>query len=266
MKGRLFLAVLFVLLLGFFSQAMAYKLSSVSLQYRVYENGNKFNRLHSEVQDDLGNPVSDLSSFQDVQLYKYDSLNKKWSQIKLSNKKSLIHVGKTGWYDVVNGQWMYPAFFYTHFVAQANFTTTLVNNGKYRIVVTYDNQRISSDFTYTKRLTLPFISEASFKTTITAAGDLIVRWTAPTALFNLTKNNPTLSTSSRAALWAYNGDTYVGYWQVKIGTHMEEAFFSKAFLDDLKSIGADNYTIVVSTRTNDHNNRSHSNERVFVLP
>jgi hypothetical protein len=260
MKRSLLLAVLLVLVFGFFSQAMAYKLGSVSLQHRVYEDGRNFNRLYVEVQDDAGNFVSNPGLFKNVQLY-----NPSGIQIALTTKKAAIEEGLTGWYDIGVGQWQYPSSFYSPLTVSADFTTKLVP-GTYRIVVTYDAHTITSYFNFTKLVALPIIKEASIKTTATAAGDLIVRWTAPTTLFTLTQKNPALSTTTRAGIWAYSGGNYLGYCQMKVGTHMQEAFFSKAFLDALRSMGGDNYTIVVTTRTNDNNNRSYSKEHVLVLP
>lgn len=260
MKRRLFLAILLVSVFGLFSEAMAYKLGGVFLQHRVYEDGQKFNRLYAEVQDDAGNPVSNPNLFQKVLLYGPNG-----SPIPLTKKNSAIEIGMTGWYDINNGQWGYPTSFYSACAVRANFATKLVP-GKYRIVVKYNNKTLTSYFTFTKLVALPIIKEESINATATAAGDLIIRWTAPNTLFALTKKNPALSTTTRASIDAFSGDNWLGYCQIKVGTHMEEAFFSKAFLDVLKSMGGDNYKIIVTIRTNDNNNRTYSNYMPVVLP
>ena len=176
----------------------AYRLSSMNISHRVYEDGRKFDRLWIYLKDELG---------------RYAEADLLTSAVLKYNDNNTVEITKDymspddywwGYYDATAGQWRYDGVFYE----QTGYIYTITGpllQGKYSLEVTYDGvtSKISS-YQYNGPVTFPPLkAKAITSKSFDKYGNFICNWSISNEIYAFTFNNPQLSIDSRAVIDVY---------------------------------------------------------------
>jgi hypothetical protein len=238
----------------------AYRLSSMNISHRVYEDGRKFDRLWIYLKDEAGHYAeADLLT---SAVLKYNDNN----TVEITRDSMSPDDYWWGYYDAGAGQWRYDGVLYE----QTGYVYTITGpllQGKYSLEVIYDGvtSKISS-YQYNGPVELPYLqANAIISKTFDKYGNFICNWNISNAIYAFTFKNPQLSIDSRAVIDVYHGKTWAESLTVKIPCHMGRLFVPAKIIKLLKARGG-NYKLSLQLRTSDSNNRYSSKQVPLSLP
>lgn len=220
------------------------------IQYRHNEDGSEYNRLYFEIQDDAGDWISDGNVVTDVKLFDPNDAMVNIVEVGFGGLIDFI----AGRFNLTSGQWEFDAsypisgFYY-------NFSEPLIS-GQYRLeVTTTEGQLPDKLYTFNQQVDdFPFFSSRTFEIYHDTAGNVYWSWDLPKDAIATAE---TYSTSIRAFVDVYNGETETALLWPTVPTHMNSLFIPNTVVQELVSKG-DKFKFIVSFRTNDNQNRSYS--------
>lgn len=254
--GALVLLTAVVIAPGFVSPAMAgYTVDSFSVQHRIYEDGQDFNRVMFVIKDGSGNYVK-------KNLLKSATIKDPEGQVVTVSPSDLKFWTYSEWdgsYDGDNGVFFYGSAYTTSYYS-GKLPGKLIA-GTYLLSAKYATSTCRKDFIFNSEVGLPIIPISSFTYSVDGSGNLTAAWDVP---MELCKKQPALQTSVRGWVDVYQDDTWKGELYVRIPTHMGRLFVPGFILDQVKKKG-NKYRFGIHLRTNDNNNRAYSNSTSISL-
>jgi hypothetical protein len=224
-----------------------YHISSLSVQNRVYENGNHLNRLAIEVVDANNQyaPTDVLGSFE------LTDPNGKIMTVDMPLRFNTSYETDCS-YDANSGKWIYkPFYFYSAYATE--FSDQLIK-GTYNLKFTdKDGETSNKSYVFNQIVDLPVIHSSSYNYYRDQDGNFIWHWQVPYI-------DPNLNTSARAWISIYGEQgKYLGEFYVRVPTQLGMLFIPNDIYEQILPIGK---TFKLGTRinTNDGNNRSYSTE------
>jgi len=246
---------LFVLIFIFVPAATAaYQLGGFSVQYRVYEDGRKFNRYYFEIYDEQGNyiPGGDVVNKSTVKIYDPNDNVVNISDVLWDPDYDFlagdfnIGNGCFGFWDP-NDAWVINDYY--------GVVLEPLIPGEYELELkTNDGQTHTATYTFMQKIELPYVKSRSFQIHPDAAGNLYFSWDIPKQLLQITQ---TTTLSYRTYLMAYTDDTFEALLYPNIPIHMNSVFIPSHIVQWIAGKG-NKFVFQVQVRTDGNNNRSYS--------
>jgi len=243
--------VVFILIVG---NAFAVEISWMYVQNRRYENGRTLNRLTFGLIDQAGR---NLTSNEGVSAIKLS--DPQGRLVKLSDSKFGVDEEIYGIYDPMRSQWHFNEEWQVDSWFSANFDEPLIP-GVYRLKVsTADGHAADYEFYFKGVVALPVITSHSFKLRPDPFGNLIWKWDIPDTLGYMLFN---LQTVVKASIDVYKGNKQVGYFFIKLPSHMGYLFIPRKIVQKLSTKG-DQFGLRVQLETRDSNTRTYSDTLII---
>jgi len=244
---------LFVLLISFIlaeTASAAYQVGNVYVQHREYEDGRSFNKAYFEILDQNGFSIPNVDVVNEAKLYDPNS-----NQVNIPEWTAEPDIDIfTGYYDMDNGRWIYNDSFMSNSYF-AIFMGDLIT-GTYRLEIRADDgQTYEKTITINGLVDLPQISSSSFQLHPDTYGNVFWTWEVPDKLCRFSQNYDTLL---KPYIAIYSNEQMVGWFQVKIPTHMGRIFIPAGKVQEVMNSG-DKFVFGIDLRTPDMNNRYFSN-------
>jgi len=246
-----------ILILFFFvfaGSGHATEVSWMYIQHRIYENGRSYNRLAFGLTDDNGR---DLTSDASVTAAKLSDPQGRF--IKLSDYKFSMDEEIYGIYDPMRSQWHFVEEWQIDRWFSADFFEPLIP-GSYRLKVsTADGHVAEYEFNFKGLVALPVITSHSFELYPDPFGNLIWKWEIPDSLGHMVFN---FQTVVKASIDIYKADKQVGYFFVKLPTHMGYLFIPQNIVQKIGAKG-DQFGLRVQLETRDNTTRTYSDTLII---
>lgn len=258
---KLGLTVLTLLVLIFIivpAATAAYQLGGFSVQYRVYEDGSKFNRYYFEIYDEQGNfiPGGDVVDKSTVKIY--DPNDKIVSISDVTWDPDFDFLG--GNFNIANGcygfwdpndAWVINGYY-------GKILEPLLI-GDYEIELkTNDGQTHTKTYTFAQKIELPYIKSRSFQIHPDSFGNIYFSWDIPEKLLQIAQ---TTTLTYRPYIAANKNDITKALLWPTIPIHMNSVFIPFDIVQWIAGKG-DSFIFAVQVRTdandNRNNNRSYS--------
>jgi hypothetical protein len=246
--------IAFCILIFTSSGALAFEISWMHVQHRVYGAGQDFNRLGFGLIDDRGNYVSDNKSITAVKLYDPNNKEVKISEVIFDSIEEIY-----GSYDAKNSQWFFSKTWQYDSWFHAKILEALIP-GIYLLKVTTTDGKVSErTFAFRQLIDLPILDSDSIQFQYDEHGNLIWTWKIPTELGQLTLSH---KTRARASIDIYKNDNNVGYFSIILPVHLGYVVIPSEIVQLMNQRG-DRFDVKIQMETRDKNNRTYS--RPFTI-
>lgn len=246
---------IFVIICVFFAtNAFAVEISWMYVQHRIYENGRTRNRLAFGLIDENN---QNLTSDENITAVNLSDPQGRF--VKLSDSKFSMDEETYGTYDPMRSQWHFNEEWQVDSWFRANFYEPLIP-GVYRLKVSTVNSQVAEyEFNFKGVVTLPVITSRSFELHPDPFGNVIWKWDIPDILGHMVFN---LQTVVKASIDIYKNDEQVGYFFIKLPTHMGYLFIPQKIVQKLSAKG-DQFGLRVQLETRDSNTRTYSDTLII---
>ncbi len=246
--------ILILIFLVFAGSAQAAEISWMYIQHRIYENGRSFNRLAFGLTDDNGRDQISDANFANVRLSDPRGFFVKLSDYKFSMDEEIY-----GTYDPMRSQWHFNEEWQVDSWFRANFDEPLIP-GVYRLKVSMPDGRTAEyEFNFKGVVALPVITSHSFELHSDPFGSLIWTWDIPDILNQMVLN---LQTVVKASIDIYKESKQVGYFFIKLPTHMGYLFIPRNIVQKISAKG-DQFGLRVQLETRNSNTRAYSDTLII---
>jgi len=246
--------ILVLIFLIFAGSAYATEVSWMYIQHRIYESGRDYNRLQFGLTDDKGR---DLTS--DANVAAVELSDPQGRFVNLSDYKFRMDEEIYGIYDPMRSQWSFNEEWQIDRWFSGNFFEPLIP-GSYRLKVsTADGHVAEYEFTFKGVVALPVITSHSFELYPDPFGNLIWKWDIPDSLGHMVFN---LQTVVKASIDIYKDNRQVGYFFIKLPTHMGYLFIPQNIVQKLSAKG-DQFGLRIQLETRDNSSRTYSDTLII---
>lgn len=244
MKKRIVFIFAFSLIFPCLANA-TYHLNSFTVNNRIFEDGNQFNRLTFEV-------VDNNSQYPSTDVMGSITLTDPNGQNLVVTVKYASYFAIQGIVNLNNGMTTYqPEFLYSYY--SNDFSYNLVT-GTYKLTFTDKDGEVSNkNFTFNGIVNPPLIPSNSYNYYFDKDGNFFWRWQQVPSLMD-----PNIY-SIKASIVVYDKlENFIGEVISSIPTNIEQMFVPKEIFNMVLSRGT--LKLQTQVRTKDNNNRAYSNE------
>lgn len=229
--------------------AYAADVSWMYVQHRVYENGRSYNRLAFGLIDETGHELTGDTNIASVKLLDPQDRLVQLSVCKFSRDEEIFGV-----YDPMRSQWHFNEDWQIDSWFSADFSEPLIA-GVYQLKVsTRDGKVAEYEFPFRNAPMLPVILSRSFKLRQDPYGNIIWKWDVPDILGHMVFD---LQTTVKASIDIYKDEEQVGYFFIKLPSHMSYLFIPRNIVQKLKAKG-ERFGLRIQLETRDSSARSYS--------